>query len=103
MANPFRAEDLHKAWMHSHEEDRGDELVYRTADYPFPPARGRDGFELLAGGALRYRGPGADDRRIAIDGTWRIEGDDLIIHVAGRSPERLKIRRVESDRLTLTR
>ncbi len=40
--------ELFQHWMHSHEEDSGDVQVYRPADYDFPPARGRRGFELQA-------------------------------------------------------
>lgn len=37
---------LQRRWLHSHEEDTADVRVYRPAEYPFPPARGRDGFEF---------------------------------------------------------
>jgi len=32
-------------WVHSHEEDTDDEMVFRAADsgYAFPPSRGRAG------------------------------------------------------------
>ena len=33
-------------WVHSHEEDSGDELVFRPAGYAFPPSRGREALTL---------------------------------------------------------
>src|SRR6476660_7105453 len=38
---------LVRPWLHSHDEDTPDVLVYRPADYPFPREEGRDGFEIL--------------------------------------------------------
>jgi hypothetical protein len=53
--------ELFQHWIHSREEDRGDVRVYRPADYDFPPARGRDGFELKRDGTLiRYAIAAAD-------------------------------------------
>lgn len=40
---------LFKKWIHSYEEDHDNLKIYRPADYEFPPARGRDGFELKEG------------------------------------------------------
>jgi hypothetical protein len=37
---------LERRWIRSHEEDTPDEMVLRPDDYPFPPSRGRMGFEL---------------------------------------------------------
>ncbi len=36
---------LCQRWIHSHEEDTDTEMVYRPADFAFPPSRGRTGFE----------------------------------------------------------
>src|SRR5438034_663791 len=41
-----------RRWLHSHEEDADAAKVYRPDDYPFPPARGRMGFELKPDGSL---------------------------------------------------
>jgi hypothetical protein len=38
-------------WLHSYEEDSADALVFRPGDFDFPPARGRDGFELRDDGS----------------------------------------------------
>jgi len=41
---------IFRRWTHSREEDRADILVYRPKDYPFPPARGREGLEFRKNG-----------------------------------------------------
>jgi len=35
----MNVKDLSGHWMHSHEEDRDDELVFRPASHQFPRAR----------------------------------------------------------------
>lgn len=87
---------LYKHWVHSHEEDEGDVQVYRPADYDFPPARGRRGFELDPGGEARLYGPGRSDRPEATTARWSSAG-------AGRvrlGDRELEIVSVEPDRLT---
>lgn len=69
---------LQRHWIHSHEEDTRDVRVYRTADFDFPPARGRVGFEFQEGGALIYYGIAAADGTEESTGHWAIEGTDRI-------------------------
>jgi hypothetical protein len=76
--------------------------VYRSADYDFPPARGRDGFELLPGGAARRTGPGPDDRTQSTSGTWKLDGDDLHLDIEGRD-EQFAVEGVEPGRVVLRR
>ena len=74
-------------WIHSHEEDTPNVQIYRPADYPFPPARGRDGLEFRAGGDLVYLGIARGDGTEASNGRWTIE-----------SPNRIRIE-IENDRI----
>ena len=60
-------------WVHSHEEDTPEEQVYRPADFPFPPARGRDGFEFRPGGGLVYLGISPADGTEESNGRWTVE------------------------------
>jgi hypothetical protein len=88
--------ELFGRWMHSHEEDNGDVQVYRPADYPFPPARGRRGFEIKPDGGLVLYGPGPSDKPEATAERWSSAG-------AGRlrlGDRELEIVSVDSDRLT---
>ena len=41
---------LFRHWVHSREEDSGDIEVYRPDGFAFPPAFGRDGFEMRVDG-----------------------------------------------------
>ncbi len=65
-------------WMHSHEEDAQDVVVYRPADYKFPPSRGRRGFEFREGGKLVYFGIGRADGTEQFSGSWVVESSNRI-------------------------
>jgi hypothetical protein len=98
---------IHQEWVHSHEEDRGDEMVFRPASFPFPPSRGRRSIDLRPGGALARGGPGPDDRRVRSEGgRWQLAGKTLKLHapssaayteafeMVSASPDRLVLRPV---------
>ena len=61
---------LLRHWVHSHEEDHEGVTVFRPADFPFPPSRGRRGFELRARGAAALSPVGATDRIETAPGKW---------------------------------
>jgi len=65
-------------WMHSFEEDSGDLRVYRPQNYPFPPARGRDGMEFLADGTFVDRGIGPTDAHQETRGRWEYLGSGQV-------------------------
>jgi hypothetical protein len=88
--------ELFRHWVHSHEEDAGGVQVYRPAGYPFPPARGRRGFELKPDGEAVLYGPGPSDRPAATTGRWEPSGSGRV-RLAGSE---LEIVSVEPDRLT---
>ncbi len=94
---------LARAWTHSHEEDEGDLLVFRPSDREFPPARGRDSFDLGPDQELTRGGPGPDDRRMTQAGTWSVDGRQLILRVPGRPEERLEIVSVDPEKLVVRR
>lgn len=89
--------ELMRHWVHSHEEDSGDVRVYRPADYDFPPARGRRGFELRSSGELVLYGPGPADRPEATTGRWESSGEGRL----RLGDEELEIVSVDSDRLAV--
>ncbi len=71
-------------WLHSHEEDTASARVYRSADYAFPPARGRDAVEFRANGAYVEYSSGPDDRGLAVEGRWRqVGGGRVEVTVTG--------------------
>jgi hypothetical protein len=104
MANEIDRKALAQKWVHSHEEDTDDEMVFRPASYAFPPARGRKSFELDAGGRLVTSGIGPDDRPVRGQGEWQLEGSDkLALEPAGPGTRKtvLQILRVGPDKLVV--
>jgi hypothetical protein len=69
---------IFRRWIHSHEEDVGDILVYRPLDYLFPPARGREGLEFRENGEFISYQIGATDRNIGVPGKWSIKETNLV-------------------------
>ena len=93
------------SWTHSHEEDHDGLELWRPADYPLPPARGRTTFTLLPDHRAVVGTPGPDDRGTTEGGTWSLEqrpdGDVLIVAlpqwqatylVVAADPEHLELR-----------
>jgi len=81
----FNKDELVGKWIHSHEEDTADLVVYRNADYPFPPSRGRRAITLEKEGVAIAEYPGPDDRQARSTGTWTLHGDILTISTPGWS------------------
>ena len=90
-------------WVQSHEEDSGNQMVFRPSTYPFPPSRGRYHYQLKENGILRTVRPGPTDNRESGEGTWSIEDGVLMLHPAGETPFRLPIVSVDSNRLVVTK
>lgn len=67
---------LLNSWVHSHEEDTDEEMVFRPASFAFPPSRGRKAFELAPNGELRQSRPGPTDIPSPSVGSWILSGDD---------------------------
>lgn len=71
--------EIFKHWVHSFEEDTKDITVFRPNNYNFPPARGRDGFEIKKDGKfIQYR-IGPTDRTEKVYGHWKTRGKDKIL------------------------
>jgi len=98
--------DPHKLvnhWIHSHEEDEGDQLVYRTEDFDFPPARGRTGLDLSEGGNAIQEGPAPDDRHSERKGKWSLNdiGQLMIEDPSFGQTRAFEIVELKDDRLVL--
>ena len=63
-------EQLQGRWVHSHEEDTDDEIVYRAeaSGYDFPRSRGREALELNPDGSYSGVVPGPTDKPEATAG-----------------------------------
>jgi hypothetical protein len=93
---------LQRSWVHAHEEDTQDTLVFRPAGYSLPPSRGRTGLELRPDGTYAEAAIGPTDRPEESDGTWRLEGNRL--ELAGSEGGRvLEVVSAEGDRLVVRR
>jgi len=69
---------IYRRWTHSREEDQGDIRVYRPSDYPFPPARGREGLEFREDGEfIRYQ-IAPTDGSLAVHGRWSVKDTNVV-------------------------
>jgi hypothetical protein len=98
----YREELLQGRWVHSHEEDTDDEMVFRPAAHPFPPSRGRTSFELRPDGTYVESSPGPVDIPEESAGSWSLEDDRLVLGAEGDLPGHAwEITGAEADRLTV--
>ncbi len=98
------ADVLCQHWMHSHEEDTESEMVFRPANFKFPPSRGRRGFELRADGVLISTGIGPTDRPLETQGKWKFDnaGRLAFYSASQQEPTRvMEISSVDKDRLVI--
>jgi hypothetical protein len=99
---PKKYPELAKKWIHSHEEDNEGAQVFRPANYPFPPARGRDALDLGADGSLVKSIPGPDDRMSATPaGSWKVVGKKLILQRPDGTNNEYAIESLDPDKLLL--
>lgn len=106
MSVKVNPELLQGHWIHSHEEDTGDQMVFRPATYDFPLSRGRSSIELKPGGHLVEGGPGPTDRTQKSAGRWALEDSNRLALYADPGPAAapsrvLEIASAEPDRLVV--
>ncbi len=102
MAEDIDVTLLSRQWIHSHEDDEPGRMVFRPADHPFPPSRGRRSMTLQAGGEMAAGGPGPDDRTSTSRGSWSLQDRHLNLDAPGFSGE-FDIEQVAENRLVLRR
>jgi len=91
---------LAQSWVHAHEEDDAGRMVFRPADQPMPPSRGRRSLDLSSVGKAGFGLPGPDDRPTSREGSWSLEGRRLVLHHDG-GDEVFEVDSLEPDRLAL--
>lgn len=102
MSQPPR--DLLQRWLHSHEEDTATERVYRPAAHPFPPSRGRTGFELRPDRTCTRIGIAARDGSRETECTWSYADDDervVTLSLERGESQALRVVSVAPDRLVV--
>ena len=95
-----------KTWLHSHEDDRGDTLVYRPNSYDFPPSRGRTGFMFEADGSVHQYDIAPTDGLEEKAGKWAMREDKFVdvtfpdkrstdyeVEIISAEPNLLKVKR----------
>ena len=100
---PLNQDLLCQQWVHSREEDSATEAVYRPANFPLPPSRGRSGFEFNSDGTFKRIGIGPTDISQVKEGTWQINHahpDQIHVEIEGQD-KLFKIQDLERDRLTI--
>lgn len=96
------AHALGRRWVHSHEEDTEHEMVFRPADRPLPPSRGRTRFELRPDGTFLESRPGPTDAPEEHEGKWELENGQKLVLEGGPEGRRvLEITSAEPDRLVV--
>ena len=96
-----RRSALERKWVHAHEEDSEDELVFRPATRQLPPSRGRRSFDLRPDGSYLERSPGPVDAPEESRGHWSLDGDRLVLDAGDEAGQTWEVAAVEDDRLTL--
>jgi len=96
---------LHGRWVHAHERDSGDEMVFVPAGTDLPPSRGRQEFDLGEGGEASEGGPGPTDRPEARAARWELTDDDELVIESPKGEEawRARVVSAEGDRLVLAK
>jgi hypothetical protein len=106
----MRSDQVSGRWVHAHEEDTDDEMVFRPAGTDLPPSRGRMALALRTDGTFAETGLGAADVPEEAAGTWVVEGDTItlsdgatqgvprVMEVVTADEQRLVIRKRRSGR-----
>jgi hypothetical protein len=90
-------------WVHAHEEDTADEMVFRPAGADLPPARGRMTFALRPDGSFAETGLGATDVPEEASGSWALEGDTITLSEGASQgvPREMEVVAVDEDRMVV--
>ncbi|MBG8552711.1 MULTISPECIES: hypothetical protein [Hymenobacter] len=103
-----RLQLLERTWLHAHEEDQGEVLVYRPNTYAFPPSRGRTGFAFEHNGLFTQYDIAPTDGLEGHKGQWKALSDNRVsitlddhstpdyqLEIVSLEPELLKVRQVK--------
>jgi hypothetical protein len=93
---------LIQTWFHSHEEDTGNQQVYRPSSYDFPPSRGRYGFQLNQDGTYTDFGIAPTDGTVAQPGNWTFADNTLTLTPASGQAHTFNVVSIAPDQLVLT-
>jgi len=100
------ASALAQGWLHSHEEDTGDTMVFRPSSFKLGPSRGRAGFDLKPDGELVESRIAAVDGSLKQAGRWKLSetGKLYFYREDPAKPARvLEIESLSKDKLVVKR
>jgi hypothetical protein len=94
---------LRGRWVHAHERDTDEHMVFVPADTELPPSRGRRELDLGEGGEATEAGPGPTDRPEARAARWELTDDDELVIQSPEGGEgwRARVVSADADRLVL--
>ncbi len=100
------ASALAQGWLHAHEEDTGDTMVFRPSSFKLGPSRGRAGFELKPDGELVESRIAATDGSLKQAGKWKLSETGKLYFYRDDPATPAKVLEIESvskDRLVVKR
>jgi hypothetical protein len=104
MANDIDPKALPQKWVHSHEEDTDQEMVFRPGSYKFPPSRGRRSFDLSPDGRVVGQHAGPDDRPTSQVGSWKLKSNnELELDLPGAQPTIMRLVRADESCLVVSK
>ena len=98
-----KSDQVRGRWVHAHEEDTENEMVFRPAGTDLPPSRGRMEFELRGDGTFAETGLGATDVPEEATGRWALEGDMITLSKGASQgvPREMEVVRADQQRLVI--
>ncbi len=90
-------------WVHVHEEDTDDQMVFLPVGTELPPARGRLAFELRPDGSFAETGLGAADVPEEASGHWQVDGDTITLSEGATQgvPREMEVVTADASRLVI--
>jgi hypothetical protein len=92
---------LNRKWTHSFEEDTENEMVYRPEDFVLGKARGRTQLDLKENGKVIDTRIGRDDVPDPVIGSWKLDGENLVIKLNDGSGQIYPVKEVTPEKLVL--
>lgn len=79
---------ISREWIEIREDSKDDMLVFRPANFPIPPARGRRHLKLTTEGQAKWLDAGPTDKlETASEGNWKIDKNKLFLNIPGWEKE----------------
>jgi len=96
---------LNKKWVHAHEEDTQESLVFRPEEYPLGLSRGRDAIQFFEDGSVARTGIAPNDTLSFSGGSWTLleDGETLTVSETHRHTTAVKVVSLDSDKLVISK